>query len=539
MEYKMKNKSLLTWTALSALFIIALISCKKVDLTKIATDAWSPILAVPIAKTVFTMEDLLAGKDSTGLILEEPDGALILVYSLDQDLASASDFVTLPSTSANFNESAGGYGLPFDPTYSGVETITISEEVDFAAPTGFKLFNIDFKSGIFVINVSSNLMHDVEFQFAFPDLFENGIPATSVIDLDYTTPGVMTGTDTIYLDVSTMDLTNGSIGYNQFNFTGEIIVEGTGNPLTGAESIDFSVDIVDPTFEEIHGDFGTQSIFDFSDTIPMQLFNNFQFGNIAFTNPALTFNFSNSFGVPIGLNFNKIEAIEENTGNKLLLTGLPSSFVIESPTSANLTKVSSLVLSPGNTDNIETILAPTPKKLVLDIGGEVNPGGGPSVNFITDESKLSVNVELNMPLEGYASNFIIRDTIPLSLDLPDFIDFVEFRLGAENGLPARIAARLIMVDENYDFLIELTDGKTTFLEAAPVDANGRVTESINTIVDLRLEQADVPKLRQSKYLVIEATANTFQVGVQQVVKLYADYEIGIRLGMKAQATINR
>lgn len=526
----------------SALFIgvsavLFLTACKKPNFDKIATDAWSPTIAVPVAKATYGVDDVLKGKDSAGLIQTDADGALTLIYSIEQELARASDFLTLPATSQSFSDNASNYGVPPSPTFVGTESITINEEADLSAPQGFKLFNIDFEDGLLIIAASTTLMHDVEFQFSFPDLLENGTPAARTINLIYQIGQVSEGSDTIDLSVCTMDLTNGSAGFNQFRVNADITITGTGNPLTGTESIDFSLELQDPSFDLILGDFGQQDIFDFMDTIDIKLFDNFEYGNIQFTNPQIGFFFRNSFGVPIGLNFDEVKTIEESTGNQLLLTGFPTNFVIEAPNVPGLEETSSIILNKNNTSNIQQIVSPSPKKLIFDIGGGVNPAG-PATNFISSSSALSTEIELVMPLEGFASGFQIKDTQDISLDLPDFLEFAEFKIQSNNGFPLSLEIDLILLDENENELFSLTDGFQDLVVAAPVDANGRVIDKVENSLEIRVENSQLEDLRLARRVIIVAKAETYDATNGTSVKLYNDYEIDINLGLKGQATFN-
>lgn len=531
----MMHKFFVVSLLIGSLFTTA---CKKRDFSKIATEAWSPTVAVPIAKASYNLYDVLSKSDSLGLIQTEADGGLFFMFNIDQDLIAANEFITLPEFSENYQESAMDYGLFPMPSYTGQENASIQEEIDFSAGADFELYNIDFKDGKLIIDVQTDLMHDVNFDFTFPDLLENGVPATSIIDLQYSGSLPQIGSDTIYLDVSELDLTQGSLGYNQLRFNAEVTIDGTGNAIIGTESFSFGFGMDNPTFDLITGDFKNQQIFDLIDTIDIDLFDNFNGGHVRFSNPSLRFGFRNSFGVDIGVDFNEVSAYDKTTQNTSLLTGLPANFVISGSTTPGSSELSTLLLNKDNSPNITNILSPTPKLLNFDLGGSVNPGPGPNFNFVADDSQLSAEIEVTLPLEGFAKGFEIRDTLDLELDLPEFVDFIEFRFVSDNGFPFEVLAEAFFVDENYNQLVDLTEGEVEALAAAEVDADGRVIEPAKSIQDLRISSADIEALRDAKHIIIVASCKTFEAQDNTVVKLFTDYGLDLNLGMKAQATVN-
>mgnify|MGYP005988638409 CR=1 FL=1 len=388
------------------------------------------------------------------------------------------------------------------------------------------------------LTVETDLQHDVQFQFTFPDLIKDGVPATSQIDLVYT-GGVQSESDTIYLEDYDLGLDNGTPAFNKLRFEADIEVYGTGNQVLGTETLDFGFGITDSEFSLINGDFGNQDIFDFADTIPIALFENFLFGQVQFTNPSLKFGFRNSFGVPVQINFNEIKAIEDNTGNEKVLVGIPSDLQILAPAAPGGEELSELILDGDNTTNIQSIISPTPKRIIFDIGGELNPGGGANANFVTDESELSLNMEVTMPLEGFAKNFTMKDNLDLTVSLPEFVEYVEFKLGADNGFPLEAEANLVFMDENYDTLVVLTNPENSTLEGAPVNATtGRVSGIQTSNITFIVKGDDVERMRDTKYLLIHATTNTTDADQNQSVKLYDDYSLELRLGMRVKADVS-
>ena len=537
----MKNKVLLSLLSALLITLLPMVSCRKVDYSKVASAAWAPEVAVPLATASYSVYDILTNQDSAGLLTTDSDGAVILAYGISQDLITAGEYLVFPDQSENFSEDVSDYSgtfVPFLP-YTGDTTLSINEEIDFNNDQGAEIYSIDFSDGEMTVSARTDLQHDVQFDITFPDLLNNGVPVNVLLDLTYdgSIPAERATESIVDLSNSNLDLSNGGTTFNKLRMNADITVtSNNNNPITGTESFDFGMSIADPTFDLITGYFGTQELFSYADTIGIRLFDKFVNGQVQFTNPTIDLAFHNSFGLPIQLNFNQVKTIEDD-GNSFQLSGAPTDFTIEASPAQGTTQTSELSLNSMTTNNIGSIISPTPKDLIFDLGSTLNPDG-PTTNFISADSKLSADINLTMPLEGYAFGFLLRDTIDVDLNLPEQLEEVSFRFGTNNGFPTRMGVRMFMVDENYDLLFELTDpDDNLFMIAAPVDVTGEVTESAEKITDVTVAEEDLEKLSKVKHLVIEATGRTLQADKNLVVKIFDYYKLDLKIGMTAKGAI--
>lgn len=532
----MKNTAIFYPLMIAAAFALSITSCKKLEIDKIAKGAWSPALAVPVGNAHFNVYDVLSKSDTTDLVVIDNTGALKLVYRNQQELISGEDFVNLPDQGVAYNRSAMDYGISPVASFSSTIVIQVDEVIDFGAGGTYQLTSVDFKQGKLAIGVSTTLRHTVKFDLQFPDVLINGVGANASILLNNPNAISQSGSDTIDLSNAIMDLTNGPNGFNEIRVTGTVTITGSGNPITSAESIDIGVDLNNMGFDLINGDFGQTNIFSLSDTIAIKLFNNISNGFIQFSDPSADFKMTNSFGIPIRVNFNEVKTKEDESGQEYPLTGFPPSFTIPSAPSPGSSASNNLLLNAQNTQNLGSIISPTPKKMIYDIDGDINPQG-PANNFIKDDSKLSMEATLTLPLEGYATGFLVRDTIPFSLELPEQIDYAIFRLISNNGFPVEVTTKLYLADSSYAVIGEVLDNSITVIGAAPVDATGRVIQRTKKITDIKISQENADNLKRTKYLIIEAGAKTFNGELNQVVKIYDDYQIDVQLSALIQAVI--
>ncbi len=514
---------------------ITLVACKKLELNKIASTAWSPNLAIPLAIGEFGVYDVLTSKDSSILDIG-PDGALAIVYTESADIVQASDLLALPDQNFNYNGSMASLGIPTIPSFSGTQSYTTNQTFPLSNPSGGNLFTIDFRTGNLDINVSTNLMHSVKYDFTFPDLLENGIAVTESINLIYTGLIPQSGSTSLNLGNSILDLTNGPGGSNEIRVQLTVTITGSGSPILGTENVGFDIAMQNLDFDLITGNLGTIALPSFKDTIDLKLFNNTNQGTFTIINPKLDFKFNNSFGIPVDINFNSIKTKEIASGNEYNLTGFPPSFSLLAAPTVGQNATSTLTITDQNSANLQNILSPTPKVLIYDIGGSTN---GSNTNFITHDSKINLQGTLTLPLEGYATGFLLRDTIEATIDLDnEFVESALLRLNIENGFPIEAGVRILLVDQNYALLKDLTNGFKNLINAAPVNSAGRVTQTATAINDFTITNTELPTLQTMKYIIFEVGGQTYQGNLGTVVKFYDDYKLKLRLGMQVQGKVN-
>jgi len=513
---------------------IILTACKKVEFDKLATQAWSPNLAVPLAIGEFSVYDILVNQDSS-ILTVGPDGAIAIVYTESADIVKASDIIALPDQNFNYNGSMAAYGILVVPTFTGTQTYTINQTFPLNNPSGGSLFTIDFRTGNLNIDAETNLMHSVKYDFTFPDLKENGVVVTRSINLNYTGSVPQQGNTAVNLQNAILDLTNGPGGSNEVRVELTITITGSGSPITGTEYVDFGLAMQNLDFDLITGNLGSIALPSFKDTIGLQLFNNISQGVFTLLNPKLEFSFRNSFGIPVDISFNSIKTKEISSGNEFNLTGFPTSFSLTGAPSPGQIAVSTLTITDQNSANLQNILSPTPKLLIYDIGGSTN---GANTNFITHDSKINLLGTLTLPLEGYATGFMLRDTIGASIDLDnEFIESAMLRLNIENGFPLEADVRILLVDQNYVLLKDLTNGFKNLIKAAPVNSVGKVTQTATAINDFIITNAELPTVKNTKYIIFEVGGQTFQGNLGTLVKFFDDYKLKLRLGMQVQAKV--
>jgi hypothetical protein len=518
------------------LFVSLIYGCKKHDLTKITGITFDQNLAVPIGYGEFGIHDLLKSTDSL-IKIDASTHEMSLFYRKELDTIFASDVIKLRDTSVIFKVAPPNLIPHIINSFNGVINDPIPSQVfSYATQNGVLLHDLNFESGLLKLDVSSTFKHDITLKITFPDLKLSGNIVSKTINLTYSNSIPQTGSGTIDLSNVLADFTANKTADNTLRIEIDAKVTGKGNPITGSENLDLKMNLINLKFKNITGYFGQQNLAKFTDSLLLKIFEKPIDGSLSFTNPKLKFIVDNSFGIPIRLNFNKLESVDKLT-NQSSTIDYSNTKDIASPASIGSQSVSTIIsLNNSTTNNTMTNLVDaSPKYLKYDISAQLNPLGnvGP-LNFIESTSRMIVNADLELPIEGYASGMTAKDTMDFSLDQNiKNIKSVLFRLKVDNGLPLSLIGQAEFVDKNYKHLFNLFDKNTQIISAAPVNSDGIVKSQISKSTDIVITENKTLLLDQVKYIIISGITETTQPS-KTVVKLQDTNKIGIKLSVQVQ-----
>jgi hypothetical protein len=530
-----KNKSIfLGILAFSALFLS---SCKKLEFDKISGTSWNPNLAVPLAHANFGVYDILALQDSNDLVvIDNNTGAIALIYKGEILSLDAQSIVQLPNQSAQENLSLADLNMIAVPAFNGSVTTSNTETINLGANSGIELHTLKFKNGTMNLNLSTDLKHDITLVMTFPELKLNNVPISRTINLNYTGTTPQTGTANVNLADVLADFTVGNTTVNTFEVDLQTTITGTGEDITGSENINIGFDLSNLDFENATGYFGQQNLGIPSDTILLRLFESATQGYFELVNPKVKFIIDNSFGFPAEINFTELKTINVSSGQEYPLTGFPSVLTVNAPAAIGQTATTSLELNTSNTANLSTVISPVPKYFYIEAAAESNPNGpGPTLNFISEDSKFRVRTEIELPLEGLAYGFEMRDTVDFNYtgNVSD-IESVMFRLNLDNGFPVDFKTQLVFLDQFHNPLFNVFTSPQDVVKSALVDNTGKVSQSTKKITDISLNASQISNLPNAKYILINGVAQTLDATSGQVVKFYDSYRLKLKLGMQVQ-----
>lgn len=527
--------------ALSSIVLGALIfGCKKHDLTKVAGITFDQNLAVPIGYGEFGVHDLLKSIDNT-IQVNPSDGGMSLVYHKQLDTIYAKDVVKLDDFSQNFSIVPANLSGNASGSFNGTINNSSTQNFTYTTQNGTELHDLNFQSGNLAINVSSTIEHNITLVITFPDLKLNGSVVTKMISMIYPNSVPHTGSGTIDLTNVLADFTANNTATNTLRINIDATITGTGQPITGSENLDLTMNLTNLEFKNITGYFGQQTLASFADSMLLKVFNNPIQGSLSFTNPKMTFTVENSFGIPITVNFNNLSTVNTVSNQTTQITFNNPVQTVNIPANMGDPAVStSFELSNATTNNTMTNLVDAaPKYLKYDISATSNPNGNPgpiNLNFIESTSKMIVKTDIELPFEGYASGMEVKDTLKFDQisNSPDQIESVLFRLKVDNGFPLTFNGQAEFVDVNYNHLFNLFDSPTDIISAAPVNStthivNGTTTKSTDVIISA----SKIALLDKVRFIILKGEAETTKP-LNTVVKLLDGYKIGLKLSVQVQ-----
>lgn len=287
-------------------------------------------------------------------------------------------------------------------------------------------------------------------------------------------------------------------------------------------------------------------------SLNLEIYNEVTSGNFYFENPKLNIYITNSFGLPISIVIDTFE-VKSFAYQGPLPNPLPIEIPIGSPPPITLPPpIPSTVPYQDTTtfytfdktnSNIQEILEISPKYLYYSIDAILNDPLTPN-NFITDQSELTIKVELELPIYGNASDFMLADTLDFELgfntDTFQVVEYAEFKLNVDNGLPVDINIQLDFIDSlNPTIILEslLDINSEVFLSGKVV--NEVVTQSTLRTTTIAVDRAKLDKIGRANQVIIMAKLATTNVGsssgpASPLVKFYSDYELDLKLGVRVQ-----
>lgn len=535
-------KKIFIQLSLLTIFILSVVvGCKKYDPSKLTATAWNPNLAVPLAYGHFTVYDIMARTDSNDVVIIDPQtGAIALVYRGEIVSYSGSDLVDMMDFSANVSLGDSDYGIGVAANYTGTSSASQNNQVNIAVNAGVEMYTVTLKNGMLDISVSTTLMHDVDVQVSIPSILENGLnPLSRTINLQYSGMVPQTGSVSIDLSNTLIDLTNSGTTFNEFTVQTSATISGTGQPVSGTESIDVQYDFTGLEFRNCTGYFGQQTIAVDNDSILLKIFNDEPDGYFELVDPKIRFNVYNELGFPAQINLANLMTIDASSGITFPLSGYPGQIQIPAPAIMGGASFTQLELNQTNTTNLVNVITPTPKWFYFEGSGISNPAGNVGANFLIDTSRLIIDAEVEMPLEGFAYGFTVSDTVDFTFsENVDFVESLMFRINVDNGFPVELETQVVILDSNYVPMFNLMPAAQNTVESAPVDANGRVTSSRIKITDIYLDESQIGRLGDARYIVILGEAQSLNGPSGQVVKIFDDYVIDLRVGMQVKGKFN-
>lgn len=524
--------------------ITGITSCVKdnFDLDKLTSTEYSPNLAVPLVYSSLSIADLLKNsEDASNLIQVDNTSFCTLVYRSNLISLTADELIQIPNNTAPPINAALSSSQISAFGINGTIVVPFTQSVNFDTGTnGPKIDSALFKAGKIGISLSSTFQYSGQIKITIPAAVKNGVVFQEVVPFTYSGSTPVVSIDSFDLAGYKFNMTNGGITFNQFAVDAEVTLSGTGNPITTGDQVTINMSLNNLKFSRIYGDIGQMAVAPGLDTVDISLFKNvLGSANFSLVDPRIKVIITNSYGVPIQASLSQFDAYTPG-GSLYAITGFPNPLPVQSPSFSQIgwALADSFQLDNSNS-NIATVINNTPKYLIYNLNTLTNPSGGTTHNnFVLDTSRLNLDLEVNLPLWGKASNFVLQDTVPFELGntLPEQVESAKIRAFNSNGFPFDVDMQIYFADSLYNVLDSLVSPPQLILASALVNSStGMVTAPTTKTYDATLTKARLDYLtaNNAKYLLVKAKAATANSGATNV-KIYSYYKLDFKLGLQVQ-----
>lgn len=502
---------------------------------------YSPSIAAPIAHGNLSIENLYEFNDSSDL---DTIGSTI-IYSYRKDSLfsfDVSDFGNIPEQRAiDFIIKSSGEIPPL--LMPDQVNLVKSDTFSFSFDNGMRLDSFLLEEGVLSVDVQSSFKHTGVLRISSNNIVDQwGDTFTQLIQIS-SSSGDYSSSQNYPLNDSKLTLKNsGDDNYIIFNFD-LILFKSAGQGIENGDEV-----IVDFTFKNLNeysgifGFMGThEEVFDTIIESPLEDFENLK-GTFAVTNPRLSLDYSNSLGVPFGLNMDILATFDDGTEVNINQDELDFN---SSTNYLDPEVFGEIVLSREQLPNIDSLLVFPPAKTfdiyVAALSNEQGDIGIP--NFILKNSKLNVDLVIEIPLE-FRADLVLTDTLDIALgDINvDEVEYANLYYTIENQFPITFDISLLAFDSQTNQIIDTVDlsspGKPGLIIAAPVDENGiTIVDQVQPYTGYVTLSSNQAKnlLNESDKIIMQASISTTE-GANSV-KILKDYTFNFNLSLEAAATI--
>jgi len=536
------KKSFLTGIITCIVVIISFQSCVKdyLEAEGLAQTEWNPNLAIPLVYSSLTIEDILLNKDTNGLVSVGSDNFCTIIYKGNLFTYKGSDLINipdqaLPPVTSTLNTAQA---LALVPVGASV-TVNNSQNVNFNPGTTSVLADsMVLKSGNLNIDISSDFKNNATIVISIPGAKKNGIAFSQTMNLTYGSSTPITANANVNLAGYHFDLTKGGSTSNQFLVNIDATFTGSGNTPLSSDKISFSMDMKNIKFEKLFGDIGQQQLSPNRDTVALSIFNNtLPNGNFSINDATVRVKISNSYGVPIQVSITQFDGYKPPS-SAYPHWGYPTPYInIPNPswTQIGQVKVDSFKLDKTNS-NIVTVVNNMPNQLIYKINSTSNPSGSNHNNFVLDSSRLKVDLQVEIPLNGTAKDLELTDTMDFDFsEETDNVEWARIRTFNTNGFPLDVNFQVYFTDYSYTILDSVFKAQPV-LKSGTLNSAGKVISPVSSTNDALYTNAQINNLKNVKFLIIRAKANT-SGGGNTPVKIYSDYKLDVKIAIQVQAKI--
>ena len=525
----------------------------KFDFSTLSTDfEWNPNLAVPAVHSTLTIRDLLNDYDSNEVFVVDQSGFLYLMYHKQVFSLPASDLITVPDQSFADNFTGTDFtsqGFPASSPKTVVKNYTHNMSLGMTTDAFDSLV---IKNGTFSLNVTSTFLHTGSMVITFPTMKLNGVPYSKTVNVNVNNGTFSYSNSFTDLAGYKLDMTNPT--FNQIPMNLSFTLTNSGNSVSPSDQANVAISFSGIQYSMLWGNIGQRAIPVQEDTVNIKIFNNTIDGSIYFMDPKIRLYLHNSFGVPLGATFSDFRIYSSTTGlfNTYAFPPAYNPLLINAPTIPGSSTIQMIQLDTTNFSPIRNIISEFPRYVYLQTTAMSNPPPSSQYNFIMDTSRFSVDMEVELPMWGRATWWVLQDTLDFDLadyykdSVPDLdnIEWVKFHINITNGLPVEVGVQMLLCDSNFVVKGVIFPNANPYntvnfdgmeiIRSGILGQSGKVETPTRKISDFTYQGDSLQYMLDVKKILVRGYVHTTNVGTTNV-RFYDEYNIDVKMGVQVQA----
>lgn len=416
------------------------------------------------------------------------------------------------------------------------------DTLDFDPGEGIEIEKGRIKNGYLNYTAVSKSNLNTSVFISLPTAKHSGIPVSESIIL---TPN-QTKKGTLDFGNTEIDLsTDSQQPYNRLPVNYEIKVSSNGQMINYSkyDNIYLILKMPDPEIDYMKGYFGQKQEDIKPDTIDTGLEEILEkiTGDFYISNPSIKVNYSNSFGIPVGITLQATGKRDSRTVNLNL-----APFTIDYPVYPLRDKTSSFTVNKSNS-NLPDLISLPPLEIRFSGSGKMNPAGPEPArnNYVFDNSRFVASLEIEVPLEFRINNLQFADTTDNFLKSdrenddspfkPENMEYFRLKITATNGFPLGASMKLKLYDPVAKKVLH-TVNAPDIIKPAQVNAAGKVTTPAETVTTIELDKTFFEVSSNTDKMIFLFTFVTSDGGTKDV-KIYSDYAISFKATIVAKPNI--
>ncbi|MGB0427557.1 MAG: hypothetical protein ACPGEC_01355 [Flavobacteriales bacterium] len=293
------------------------------------------------------------------------------------------------------------------------------------------------------------------------------------------------------------------------------------------QGYDIKIELSDVGVETLTGHFGQLEV-DIPEgefELGIEQFDNFIDG-LRFSDPKINLYTSNQLGVSFGLDVD-FEGEREGIIRNLDVDNL---MISQAPNPGDQINETNTI--DNNSSNLSDFFESFPSTISYSGKATLNPLNSSIENFIANDTKLSGDIEIDIPMDFKISNlvydYLIEDVEILGEN--DEFNAVKLKFTCENKFPLDAEIILDFLDENKQALDSLS---LPLLESGTVEASGVITTPKIYEFEVELDNPLIQALKNTRHLNFRGRLQTSEEGNFEV-KLLSTYNILIGMAIEGE-----